>query len=229
MNHRPDCIDDVMIRCVCSAWKHLLFASDRRRVIPESGLLSAVGQIDGGSDSVFSGMKRSNTLLSWDQQSAGPTWGSRKWPQRLAPVHSAVQAGLKGHMAKPSSPESCSIRPSVRPSSLHRRPMDSSQIYEPPPSLPSWTGTSPPAATRTPCLSVWFRVPGSSISPKIPDGIVPSEGGCRENLSCCFTSHSAASLSCLSSSRRDFTATRCPDNMSDGTQTSNRWLCSSEN
>lgn len=137
-------------------------------------------------------MERSNSLLSWDQQSAGPTWG-RKWPQRLAPVHPDVQAGLKGHMAKPRSPESCSIirqLPSIF-AGLHRRPTHSSQIYEPPPR----TGTSPPAVTRTACLSVWFMVPGPSISPKIPDGTVASEEGCRENLSCCFASHSAASLS----------------------------------
>lgn len=83
-------------------------------VIPESGLLSAARQIDTGSDWLFSGMARSNSLLSWDQHSAGPTWGRRKWPQWLAPVHSAVQTGLKGHMAKPPSPESCSIiHPSI--------------------------------------------------------------------------------------------------------------------
>lgn len=196
-----------------STWKRLYFwwnsySICTQSVIPESDLLSAVGQIDGGSNSLFSGIERSYSLLSWDQQSAGPTWGRRKWPQLPAPVHSAVQAGLKGHMAKPPSPESCSaIHPSIHQlssifTSLHRRPTDSSQIYEP---SPSWTGTSPPAATRTACLSVWFIVPGSSISPKIPDGIVASEGGCRENLSCCFASHSAASLS--SHPHSDFTPT----------------------
>lgn len=75
---------------------------------------------------LFLGMERSNSLLSWDQQSAGPTWDCRKWPQWLAPVHSAVQTRIKGHMAKPPSPEYYSIiHPSIHPPSacLH--------IYQP--------------------------------------------------------------------------------------------------
>lgn len=95
---------------------------------------------------LFLGMERSNSLLSWDQQSAGPTWDCRKWPQWLAPVHSAVQTQIKGHTAKPPSPEYYSIiHPSMHSSihqlvsiftSLHRRPTESSQIYEP--SLLNW-------------------------------------------------------------------------------------------
>ena len=92
------------------------------------------------------------------------------WPLSTLPVL-AQPRGPYGR--SPASPERCSIpisspylpashRQTDRPRA-REGPSGSSQIYEP---LPNWN--IPLGCGGKMCLSVWFCMPGSSISPKAP-------------------------------------------------------------